>query len=722
MRRWVAPRTLVPGFLAIVAVTSIGLAAFTDVLSRDDRDVPPGTPPPILVELARDREDRAERPAATRPLISLPEPLAALQASYALFEASDATRHYAAALAARDAGEHEFAQAYFTLVIESGSVLAPVAELRLAQSLASSDERAAAAEIFARVIEVDALPRSLHLAALTDAATNLVRLDRGADAIPLLEAISGASGISAFQRANALWRAAQIRRDLNDVTWVATATDVMRLAPASVAAIEALDTLDAAGIGVPHMTAAQVHYRFRRNADAAQLYEEAIESGTLTAAEEAIAWFYLGALAERFNEPEEAIEAYGHSLALDPAGSLADDALYWRGRVFEELGEPASAALQYDELVTRFPGSSFASDARLRGALGLGLSGDLDAAMLRLETIAATSAPTAASEAARWHTVFRETFGAHTEADLDPRAYHPAALWSQLGAVADPLPADAYEEAPPRFAPMRAAERDEIESWLLATFGPREQPATAILDDPLTVLGVALYHAGERAVGRSLLAQVASQRQEQPYELLDLAIAARHAGIHDVAMNAANRILARISVWDRLDAPLPLLRIAYPAPYTDELAAAIEHSPVPPLLLLALVRQESAFNPEAVSSAGATGLAQVMPATGEWIAQSLGEPWSLQALRDPATSLRYGAYYIALQLDTFDGQLLAALAAYNGGGGNAARWQRNQPFPGPDGYVYGVDFSETRLYFQHVLENYAWYRYIYADADQPAIR
>ncbi len=94
---------------------------------------------------------------------------------------------------------------------------------------------------------------------------------------------------------------------------------------------------------------------------------------------------------------------------------------------------------------------------------------------------------------------------------------------------------------------------------------------------------------------------------------------------------------------------------------------------MPPLLLLALVRQESSFNADAVSSAGARGLTQVMPATGAAVAASLGIDWRPESLFEPETSLRFGAGYLAAQLERFDGNVLAALAAYNGRPVNAQR-------------------------------------------------
>src|SRR5690606_6778287 len=144
--------------------------------------------------------------------------------------------------------------------------------------------------------------------------------------------------------------------------------------------------------------------------------------------------------------------------------------------------------------------------------------------------------------------------------------------------------------------------------------------------------------------------------------------------------------------------------------YAAELEQAAHEQGIPPLLLLALVRQESRFNPTAGSHVGAQGLTQVMGPTGEMIAKSLGVPWDFNSLHDPATSLRFGAHYLAVQIRQFDGNVMAALAAYNAGPGSAQRWLREQRLPGAEGFMATIDYAETRLYVERVLENYAWYR------------
>jgi soluble lytic murein transglycosylase len=103
-----------------------------------------------------------------------------------------------------------------------------------------------------------------------------------------------------------------------------------------------------------------------------------------------------------------------------------------------------------------------------------------------------------------------------------------------------------------------------------------------------------------------------------------------------------------------------------------------------------------------------------MPATGEHIAGRLGdEDYERAGLYEPHRSLRFGAWYLAQQLDAFDGEALVALAAYNGGPGNARRWLEAA---GGDADLFAelIDFRETRSYVRLVTEQRAQYERLYA--------
>jgi soluble lytic murein transglycosylase len=152
----------------------------------------------------------------------------------------------------------------------------------------------------------------------------------------------------------------------------------------------------------------------------------------------------------------------------------------------------------------------------------------------------------------------------------------------------------------------------------------------------------------------------------------------------------------------------------YPMPFEDKLRARAEPHALDPYLVAGLIRQESEFNPRAVSRAGALGLMQVMPATGQDLARRLGVGgFSKTRLFDPDISLRFGTYHLKEVINQFNGDLEIALAAYNAGATRAKTWISWRDFPEPAAFVETIPFTETRGYVQAVLRNRETYRKIY---------
>jgi soluble lytic murein transglycosylase len=186
------------------------------------------------------------------------------------------------------------------------------------------------------------------------------------------------------------------------------------------------------------------------------------------------------------------------------------------------------------------------------------------------------------------------------------------------------------------------------------------------------------------------------------------------------AARAATALLPFAGEGDE-PARFELLRLAYPQPYADLVVDASTENGLDILLLYALIRQESLYDPDAGSVAGALGLTQVIPPTGEAIASALGvEGFEPGDLFRPAVSLRFGANYLASQTGAFEGTVHHALAAYNGGPG-ASDDAIAAADDDVDLFVESLEFDETRLYVRRVLEHYAQYRYIYAGLDRPSL-
>jgi soluble lytic murein transglycosylase len=126
------------------------------------------------------------------------------------------------------------------------------------------------------------------------------------------------------------------------------------------------------------------------------------------------------------------------------------------------------------------------------------------------------------------------------------------------------------------------------------------------------------------------------------------------------------------------------------------------------------MRQESLFEPFAQSIASASGLMQVMPATGAEINRELNWPagYDTADLRKPFVSVRFGAHYLAKQRRAFGTNMPVILAAYNGGPGNALRW-RERGGDDPDTFTAAVTFEETRRYITAITINMAQYERLY---------
>ena len=154
--------------------------------------------------------------------------------------------------------------------------------------------------------------------------------------------------------------------------------------------------------------------------------------------------------------------------------------------------------------------------------------------------------------------------------------------------------------------------------------------------------------------------------------------------------------------------------IAYPPAYRQEVLRWAAPAGVPPDLVQALMREESALDPRVVSPAGALGLTQLMLPTARSVATRLrlARP-SRDDLLEPELNIRLGAQYLGGLLRRFDGQVALALAAYNAGGGAVSRWVEARDGLALDELVEEIPVEETRGYVKRVLRSYAAYRALY---------
>ena len=172
-------------------------------------------------------------------------------------------------------------------------------------------------------------------------------------------------------------------------------------------------------------------------------------------------------------------------------------------------------------------------------------------------------------------------------------------------------------------------------------------------------------------------------------------------------------VLIALGAWalfgrDRMD----LSR--YPMTYAPEIRAAAAEFSLDPAYVASVVLAESSFDAEAVSSAGAIGLMQIMPATGEWIAGKLeDEPFDVQRLYQPEVNLRYGCWYLRFLLDRYDGDMYTASTAYHQGQGRVDQWLEDPQYSQDGRTLTAISSAVTDTYVNRIMESYANYQELY---------
>jgi soluble lytic murein transglycosylase len=174
--------------------------------------------------------------------------------------------------------------------------------------------------------------------------------------------------------------------------------------------------------------------------------------------------------------------------------------------------------------------------------------------------------------------------------------------------------------------------------------------------------------------------------------------------------------LAGMNDASTLSAPQYFNHIRFGFYFRDAVQEASRNEDLNVLFLLAVIRQESLFEPFAYSGAGARGLMQIIPSTGQEIASQLNWPpnYADDDLDRAIVSIQFGARYLARQRDYFNGSLFAALAAYNGGPGNTQAWA-DLAKGDPDLLFEVIRADETRTYIKQIYEFFNLYRLIYEE-------
>ncbi len=371
-----------------------------------------------------------------------------------------------------------------------------------------------------------------------------------------------------------------------------------------------------------------------------------------------------------------------------PRSSQATSIVWQRGFSSEGRGQIGAALASYATLIENGGSQPRANQARMRtGQIRLAQNRVADAAAVFDAYLDAYPDGGRWEEASYWSASTYLTLG---DTALARERFHrireesPLSYYAVMGAelLGDPYDVDVPEGAPA----LRPG-------WLI---------------EGLRRLDL-LYDAGIERGAQAEVDRLMDRARGAPPVMLTLAEALLDRGRTIDGINLGWELRREGHPWDRR-----LIEVVYPFPYRDLVIREAEEWGIDPIMLAAIIRQESAFKADIVSPAGAVGLMQVMPPTGAALARAHGPDGFQEAsLTTPEVNLHLGAAFFVEMSRRYDDEISLVLVAYNAGPTRATRWRRYPEAADPLRFTERIPFDETRGYVKNVRRNLGLYRALY---------
>jgi soluble lytic murein transglycosylase len=442
------------------------------------------------------------------------------------------------------------------------------------------------------------------------------------------------------------------------------------------------------------------------------------------------AWLEMAEVHAWRDDVDQALDTYRDFAVVDPQSPLAPEALWKAAKLELDAGDLEQAAASFRDLADRYPADEGTPQTLFNAALLDFRRGEFETARRGWEVLI-QSYPDSQTSVAAYYWLGKAwlALGDPEEAEAAFQAAHKWAPATYYGLRA----AEIVDEESLRVAstdaisqPNTAGNRVEAEEWL-ASWLPITDTLVltsldpAIAESPSFRRGDALLAVGRRGDALEEFDAIKETWWDDPLAMYQLALAFRQRGLYRLSIIAAERLTWLSPVSSRAEVPNYIQQLSFPLNYWELILSEAQGQDVDPLLLFALIRQESLFESSVNSPADARGLTQIIPDTGEWIAGRLGwEGFDENDLYLPYVNIHFGTFYLSVQLDTFEKEPLLALAAYNAGPGRIHRWLEDAP--DLDLFVETMPLAEPRRYVLNVFENYAHYRRLYVNGSQPEER
>lgn len=421
---------------------------------------------------------------------------------------------------------------------------------------------------------------------------------------------------------------------------------------------------------------------------------------------------------------DKAIDTYLEFVDRSPLHERAPEFLYYAARTAERNNDLKTAARLWERIGTQFSTSTWAYDGLFQAGIARYRLGEYEEAIsIYQSALGVTNSTGEQAGAYFWigkcyfklgNTEYAENSWLQATTS-DPTGYYSERAADLLAGISAFSPPTSYN-----LNFNLIAERSEADSWMHSTFSisPEEDLTdyTPLNSDPRLIRGTELWNLGLLEAARAEFESMRLEIADNPANLYRLMNYLNEIRLYRSAIMVARQILNLAGYDDAgtFNAPIYFNHIRFGTYYSDIILAAAQEYQLEPLFLLSVIRQESLFEGFVTSTAGARGLMQIIPSTGQEIFTNLFWPsnYTGQDLYRPIINIYFGAYYLDRQRDYFNGDLYLALAAYNGGPGNAASWM-SVADNDPDLFLEVIRFSETRNYIRSIYELFTIYSNIY---------
>jgi len=380
----------------------------------------------------------------------------------------------------------------------------------------------------------------------------------------------------------------------------------------------------------------------------------------------------------------------------------APEALLAKAKHLEALGSAQSAAQVRQTLMAKYPQSNATAEWRWQTAWGKAKAGQIQDAWTWAQPITVNNRKSErAPEAAFWISKWASQLG------------QPQAAQAALAYILREHPDSYYAWRAASTLGWPVGDFTTVRSLMPEIQKPVERPGLMAGSETLQEL----YRLGQNWDTWTLwqveftTARQPSVREQYTDGLIRLGIGDNLDGIYMLSSLANWQEATEKEQVDRIKQTADYWQALYPFPFAEPIKSWSAARQLNPLLVTALIRQESRFMPGIRSVAGALGLMQVMPETADWIAQQIQLP--AFKLQDPDDNIKLGTWYLDYTHREYDNHSLLAVASYNAGPGAVGGWLDRFGLRDPDAFVEQIPYPETKGYVESVFGNYWNYLRLY---------